>query len=156
MKANEPKNIKISFPFSLYFQQLCAPDVYVKYFNPWQFWRRYRIIYLETCWELNLVQYLERCLKLKCQPVFKQQEDLPQTLKYRGLPGKKNPNKVILISPPRVELKYRGVTYHATRITAVDLNQIKSDSNQVEFNIWQQTATNFSSNNHNQTSNNIS
>ena len=65
MTIKETGPTKISFPFSLYFKQLFAADPYVRYINPFSFWHRYKINHLETCRELDTVEYLERCLQLQ-------------------------------------------------------------------------------------------
>jgi hypothetical protein len=61
MTTQDRKPIKISFPIGLYFEQLFSADTYVRFINPFGFWRRYRINHLETCHELDPVQYFERC-----------------------------------------------------------------------------------------------
>ncbi|MGV2829364.1 DUF4278 domain-containing protein [Myxosarcina sp. GI1(2024)] len=138
MKANEERRIKISFPFSLYFQQLVCPNTYVKSLNPFSFWRRYRNRYLETCWEINLVRYLERCLKIEWQPVQQEREQdielirsFTKTGVYRGLPWKKTPQNTILIAQPSFELKYRGVTYRISGIMAINGNKLPIKPSQV-------------------------
>lgn len=74
MKAKKERKTKISFPLGLYFQQLIYPNTYVRTIDPFTFWHRYKIKHLETCWEINLVSYLERCRKLEWQPSLQQQE----------------------------------------------------------------------------------
>lgn len=67
MNIGEKGAIKIGFPFGLYLKQLFSADTYVRYINPFNFWRRYRIDHLETCRELSTVKHLESCHKLDCQ-----------------------------------------------------------------------------------------
>ncbi|MDJ0569853.1 MAG: hypothetical protein QNJ53_12500 [Pleurocapsa sp. MO_192.B19] len=65
MTTTEKRPTKISFPFGLYLRQLFSADTYVRFINPFSFWRRYRINHLETCGELDTVEYLERCHQIK-------------------------------------------------------------------------------------------
>jgi hypothetical protein len=111
--------IKLNFPFGLYFQQLFCSDIYVKFVNPFSFWRKYRIAHLETCWELNVVRYLEGCYQLEWQPATPQ---FPPTDTYQN---------VILISQPRLELKYRGVTYSISGLSAIKISQVKTHPSQM-------------------------
>jgi hypothetical protein len=111
--------IKLNFPFGLYFQQLFCPDIYVKFVNPFSFWRKYRIAHLETCWELNVARYLEGCYQLEWQP------DIPQLLLTDTY------QNTILISQPCLELKYRGVTYSISGISAIKISQTKTHPSQI-------------------------
>lgn len=136
MKTQEEQQIKLRFPFSLYFQQLFCPDAYVKFINPFGFWRRYRIKHLETCWDINIVRYLEQCHQIEWQLVRSHLDNKPnknpiQTGIYRGLPWKKTPQNTILISQPSFELKYRGVTYITSGIVAVNNNKVETKTSQV-------------------------
>ena len=126
MKIEETRvtqNPKVNFPFLLYFKQLFAANanIYVKFINPFSFWRRYKIEHLEKCRDFDIIQHLENCYQVEllskkfpnCQSVTKQ-----------NISGVElSPNK-ILISQPNLQLKYRGVAYHTNRIVAVDANQI--------------------------------
>ena len=56
MTIQEKQQFTVNFPVLKYFQQLFASDSYVKFINPFRFWRRYRINHLEACWSINLVQ----------------------------------------------------------------------------------------------------
>ena len=136
MKTQEKQKIKINFPLSQYFQQLFASDIYVKFINPFSFWHRYRINHLEACWEINIVQDLERCHQIEWQPVGSYQDDklsknLSKTGKYRGVSWQKTPRNTIFISQPSFELKYRGVTYRTSGIAAVNLGKVATKSRQV-------------------------
>ena len=86
MKTKEKQKIKIGFPFKLYFKQLFCPDLYVRLINPFRFWHRYKLDRLEACWDLNTIQHLERCKKLKLQPDKQQENNEP----LANLPGKKS------------------------------------------------------------------
>ena len=72
MAIREKHQFKVNFPLIEYFEQLFASESYVRFVNPFQFWRRYRINYLEVCWSHNLVQHLERCYQLESSPVSSQ------------------------------------------------------------------------------------
>lgn len=64
MNVPEKRLTKISFPLALYLKQLFFADIYVRFINPFNFWRRYKIAILETCRQLDTVKYLEHCYKL--------------------------------------------------------------------------------------------
>ncbi len=69
MTIREKQKIKVNFPIAQYFQQLFCPSLYVKFINPFSFWRRYnRINHLEACRAINIVQHLERCRQIEWQP----------------------------------------------------------------------------------------
>ena len=128
MKTRVGQKIKIRFPLNLYFQQLVGHDTDVKRINPFSFWRKYRMNYLETCWAINVVQYLECCLQIECQPVHFQQDNKfctksSQTITYRGVCWQKTFENKILVAQPSFELKYRGVTYRTRGIVAINANQ---------------------------------
>lgn len=94
MTIREKQQLKVNFPLIQYFQQLFASESSVRFINPFQFWRRYRINHLEACWSLNLVQYLERCHQLEYSPVppqvdsdfLKNLNQIPIYLLYESLP----------------------------------------------------------------------
>ncbi|MEM7759210.1 MAG: hypothetical protein AAF298_13955 [Cyanobacteria bacterium P01_A01_bin.40] len=114
MSTGEKRQIKIGFPFNLYLKQLFSTDSYVRDINPFSFWRRYRINHLETCHELNTVQYLERCFQLDWRSVKPTKNSL--ALKKIDTSGnnliKQERLKKVYISRPQIELKYRGVSYY--------------------------------------------
>ena len=58
MNTGEKRATKIIFPFGLYLKQLFLADTYTICINPFRFWHKYKINYLETCFELDTVQYL--------------------------------------------------------------------------------------------------
>ena len=120
---------KISFPFSLYSKQLFSTDPYVKFINPFSFWRRYRINHLETCRELDTVQYLESCRKLDPQvaKLTKIGLDRDYTNTSENSLFKQAESNTIYISQPRIKLKYRGVTYYTKDTLNTDINVTKID-----------------------------
>ena len=120
---------KISFPFSLYSKQLFSTDPYVKFINPFSFWRRYRINHLETCRELDTVQYLESCRKLDSQVakltkigLYRDYTDTSENSLF-----KQAESNTIYISQPRIKLKYRGITYYTKDTLNTDINVTKID-----------------------------
>ena len=122
MTIQEKQQFTVNFPVLKYFQQLFASDSYVKFINPFRFWRRYRINHLEACWSINLVQYLERCHQLEWSPVQLQENpdfmnNLSQIPIYLGLPWEKTSQNTLLITQTPFELKYRDVTYLTDEIT---------------------------------------
>ncbi len=148
MKTQEQRKIKINFPLGRYFQQLFASDIYVKFINPFSFWRRYRINHLEACWEINIVQYLERCHQIEWQPVRSYQDDKPsknlsKTGKYRGVSWQKTPQNTVLIFQPIFDLKYRGVTYLTSGIVAVNIGKVATKSRQVILDDSEKIPTGF-------------
>lgn len=160
MKAKAEQKIKISFLISQYFQQLFDSDPHVKFINPFSFWRRYRINHLESCWEIDIVRYLERCRQIEGQATKPQPDDqlqnFTETGKYRGLPWEKTPQNTILISQPSFELKYRGVTYHTSSIVAIDTNKIEIKPDFLTLDSSKKLATSSNNRNISQTSSNIS
>jgi hypothetical protein len=128
MTTRDRKPIKISFPIGLYFEQLFSADTYVRFINPFSFWRRYRINHLETCRELDPVQYFERChqkssrsaksldlldlLDLLDSLDFPGNENYPETTIY-GLYNifQQADANTILVFQPKVQLEYRGVIH---------------------------------------------
>jgi hypothetical protein len=115
MDAKEARQIKVSFPFNLYFKQLFAQDTYVRFINPFSFWRRHRINHLETCCELNTVQYLESCYNLKWRSSKSIGERNNQRSKeipsYGQVPAQQISLHKIIVVIPSVELKYRSVDF---------------------------------------------
>ena len=165
MKTKEEQKIKISFPLGLYLQQLFCPDIYVKFINPFKFWRRYRINHLEACWEINTVRYLERCRKIEWQPARQQQNNKPiknftEIDTYRCF-WENTPHNLILISQPSMKLKYRGVTYLTNRIVAVNASKVETQPSQVtldgsEIDGSEKISTDSNNSNNSETSSNIS
>ncbi len=95
MTIRQKHQFPVKFPLIQYFQQLFACESEVRKFNPFQFWRRYRIInHLEACWSRNLVQDLERCYQAEYSPVSSQVDSdflnnlslIPICLLYQSLP----------------------------------------------------------------------
>ncbi|GAB4532785.1 MAG: hypothetical protein Tsb0014_17580 [Pleurocapsa sp.] len=130
MTIKEEQKIKVNFPISQYFQQLFSPDLYVKFINPFRFWRRYRINHLENCWAIDTVQYLECCRQIEWQPTIAQQDNEPiekitEIAIYRGVLWENTPQNTILISQPSMKLKYRGVSYCTSNIVAINTNKIE-------------------------------
>ena len=126
--------IKFSFPWSLYFRQLFAADTYVRFINPFNFWRRYRIKHLEKCSELDLIEHLERCYQKKC-PQRKTRNCKTQS-NQRVYPEKVNyPESIykqIFIVQSSENLKYRGVEYQKPKIVSIYFDRIAINSNQNE------------------------
>ena len=134
MKTKEKQPIKLHFPFDLYFQQLFARDTYVKFINPFSFWRRYRINHLETCWEIKTFQRLASFHQIALPPDCSPPNDRPiqnstQAGIYRGVPWQKTPQQKILVAQPGIKLTYRGITYSKSRIVAINANQVEVKSN---------------------------
>ena len=130
MTIREEQKIKVNFPINQYLQQLFAPNLYVKFINPFNFWRRYRIDHLEKCWAIDMVQYLERCRQIEWQLGRLPQDIEPiknfiEIRTYGCVPWEKTPRNTILISQPSMKLKYRGVTYRTSNIVAVNTNKIE-------------------------------
>ena len=126
----KPSNkIKRSFPLSLYFKQLFCSNCYVRLINPWKFWHQYQLEYLEACWNFNIIQHLERCKQKKLPPSklnysHKYFENQTATYRESNFTGITASQSIILITQPSIKLKYRGVTYFANHIVAVDVNKI--------------------------------
>lgn len=129
MNTKEAIQIKVNFPFSLYFQQLFAQDTYVRFINPFSFWRRYRINFLETCCELNTVEHLESCYNLEWQSSksigcrnnqsFEEISDSSQvTAQQISL------HKIIVVIP-RVELKYHGAACCKQETLSININNVE-------------------------------
>jgi hypothetical protein len=153
MTTQQKTATKISFPFGLYLQQLFSADVYVRFINPFGFWRRYRINHLETCQELDTVEYLERCYHLKWRSpsyfdyLYHQTSygDTQTSAHKHSLLAPTTP-KIIFIVQPSIQLKYRGVTYNTTKILGVNINNAKIDPSLVKFNNLEQPLDSFNLN----------
>ena len=133
MKIQKDREIpkrKISFPFLLYFKQLFAANIYVKFINPFDFWRRYRINHLEKCREINTIQDLENCYKVELQSKKLQNNEFffPKNVYEIDLSKNK-----ILVSQASVKLKYRGVAYYTSRIVVFNVNQVVGKSDLSSF-----------------------
>lgn len=146
MTIKEEHQIKVNFPLSKYLQQLFSSDVYVRFINPFSFWRRYRIERLETCWEIDTVKNLERCRQVKWQPGRSRHHQTSiktEIGSYRGVPWEKTPQNTILISQSSMKLKYRGVTYLSSNIVAINANKVKTKP---DLNTTKPPEANFSGN----------
>ena len=139
MKVKEEGKTTIKFPIQKYFQQIFSNSAYVTIINPFKFWRRYRIEHLESCYEYNLILFLDRCLRKERQPVKQNQENNSTSSREdRSLSfNQQNPN-VILISQPNYELKYRGVSYRSHSIymsnrTGIEIKLDRQSSVQPEI-----------------------
>lgn len=120
--------IKIGFPFSLYLKQLFSTDAYVRHINPFSFWHRYKIDRLETCYELNTVQYLERCHQLDWQLAVPTKIGSDRYIDPGNSLIQQAKLNTIYVSQPLIELKYRGVSYYTRDILSININVVKSNS----------------------------
>jgi hypothetical protein len=129
MNTQEARQIKVNFPFSLYFKQLFAQDTYVRFINPFSFWRRHRIEYLETCCELNTVQYLENCYNLKWQSStsidYRNNQSFKEISSSSQVPPQQISLHKIIIVIPSVELEYRGVAYRPQETLNININNVE-------------------------------
>lgn len=127
MNTEKKRLVRISFPFELYFKQLFSADTYVRFINPFSFWRRYRINHLEICSELNIVEHLEHSYRLKWQlPRLtnpKQSKDYTDSLDNSLL--KQTELNTIYISQPNIRLKYRGVSYYTRDVLSMNVKAIE-------------------------------
>lgn len=141
MNKRQTRAIKISFPFGLYFEQLFSNDTYVKFINPFSFWRKYRIEHLESCRELNTVRYLENCHQLEWQPLKLLNSGISNSSQKST-----DTSNVIFVFEPDIKLKYRGVTYRTKKIVSVNINSLRTDSGALKPNNHQQS-TNYNQTN---------
>lgn len=143
MNTEEKRLIKINFPLALYFKQLFAADTYVRYINPFSFWRKYKINHLETCCELDTIKYLERCYRL--QERSPRLSNINKNAEYINnlvcAPYKQTDLNTIYISRPIVLLKYCGVTYLIQDIYNISISCAKIDPLAIELNSWEQPST---------------
>ena len=143
MNREEKRSTKISFPLALYFQQLFAADSYVRYINPFSFWRKYKINHLETCRELDTVKYLEHCYCLKSRSPrlssINKNTEYIDNLVY--IPYRKTDSNTIYISQPIIILKYRGVSYFAKDIYNIQIHCVRIDPQTIKLNSYQQPPT---------------
>jgi hypothetical protein len=130
MNTGEKRPVKIAFPFDLYFKQLFSVDTYVKFINPFGFWRRYKINHLETCSELDIVEHLEQCYQLKWRLTklsnARPNEDYTDTSNNSLL--KQAELNTIYISQPKIGLKYRGVSYYTRDVLSINTKAIAKDA----------------------------
>ena len=136
MNTVEKQAIKTGFPFGLYFKQLFSNDTYVRYINPFSFWRRYRTNHLETCYRLNIVQYFERCYQLDsrfAKPINIGSEQNSTNISTNHFTESAKLN-TIYISQPRIELKYRGVSYYTKDLINIDIRVVEINSDIVKAN----------------------
>lgn len=139
MATRPTKPTTISFPWNLYLRQLFSPDTYVKFINPFNFWRRYRIDHLETCRERDIIQHLERCYHKqartpKSSRIPKDQQAKETDDLDRLSPAQPSP-QILLVVRPKIKLKYRGVAYDFREVvgiqianTAIDPKLVMEDS----------------------------
>jgi hypothetical protein len=149
METTETRPIKISFPFSLYFEQLFSHDTYVRFINPFSFWRKYKIKHLESCRELNTVQYLESCRELEWRSLKvhnKRSGKNSIKISTQSHPADRQISSTVFVLQPSIELKYRGVSYRTQRIVSVNINSVKIYSDSVKSNNFAQP-TNFNETN---------
>lgn len=150
MTTKETRENKISFPFDLYFKQLFSTDSYVRFINPFSFWRRYKIEHLESCREFSTVQYLERCHQIEWQwsKLLAPQKNkrCPKLPSSEYLSLKQETRNTMFIIRPSIKLKYRGVTYHTPEIIGININNLKIDPSSVEVNDIQQPSNSNNTN----------
>ncbi len=151
MNTEEKRLIKFSFPFSQYFRQLFSADTYVRFINPFSFWRRYRIDHLETCRELDTVQYLESCYQAewrsrkthsrrrsaKVSSIGNNRDDR-DTITNNLLDQRKL--NTVYISQPRIKLTYRGVSYYTQDVLRMNIKIIEVDPSTVQPNNLEQSS----------------
>jgi hypothetical protein len=129
MNTKEARPIKVNFPFSLYFRQLFAQDTYVRFINPFSFWRRHRINHLETCSALNTVQYLESCYNLEWQSSksidYRNNQNFKEISSSSQVSAQQISLHKIIIVIPSVELKYRGVAYCPKETLSININNLE-------------------------------
>ena len=136
MNTEEKRAVKIGFPFGLYFKQLFSADTYVRYVNPFSFWHRYKIDHLKACHELNTVKHLENCRQLDCQAIKHTNigSDIDYTYASMDSLARQARSNTIYISQPRIELKYRGVSYFIRDISNIDVDVVEIDPRVVRSN----------------------
>lgn len=124
--------IKFSFPWRLYFRQLFAAHTYVRFIDPFNFWRRYRIKHLEQCSELNPIEHLECCYQKKCPP--RKTRNCKTQSNHRAYSEKLNSPepiyKQIFIVQSSENFKYRGVEYQKPKIVGIYFDRIAINFNQ--------------------------
>ncbi len=144
MATEEKQLIKIRFPFNLYFRQLFSADTYVKFINPFSFWRRYRINHLETCQNINTVEHIKRCHQIEWQPEkksdYKIANDFNKSSTSACLPFEQITPNTILVFQPSIKLKYRGVTYQTNKILGININNVNIEIQQVKVKSIEQSS----------------
>ena len=148
MNTEEKRAVKIGFPFGLYFKQLFSANTYARYINPFSFWRRYRIDHLKTCHALNTVRHLENCFQLDSQVV--KQTNIGSELDYESAAMnslfQQARSNTIHISRPRIELKYRGVSYYTRDILNVYIHVVEIDPSTVSSNSFRSPNNSYDAN----------
>lgn len=139
MATRPSKPTTISFPWRLYWQQLFSPNTYVKFINPFNFWRRYKIDHLETCRERDIIEHLERCYHKqarlpKSSHTIKDSESAEND-SLGHLSCQQPPPQILLIVRPKIKLKYRGVAYDLQEVIGIQIAQTALDSQLVKNNI---------------------
>lgn len=143
MSKRQTRAIKISFPFGLYFEQLFYNDTYVRFINPFSFQRKYRIKHLESCRELNTVQYLESCHQLEWQSWKLPHSGINEnSLKISTLSTsfEQKTSNTIFVLQSSIELKYRGVTYRTRKIVSVNISSVQVEPGLLKPNNFVQPA----------------
>jgi hypothetical protein len=139
MDAKEARQIKVNFPFDLYFKQLFAQDTYVRFINPFSFWRRHRINHLETCCKLNTVQYLENCYHLGRRSSksidYRNNQSFNEISSSSQVPAQQMSLHKIIVVIPRVELKYRRVDCCKQESSSININNAEFVPDIFESNI---------------------
>lgn len=128
MKKEDKQQIRLHFPLGFYLKQLFSNNTYVRYINPFSFWRRYKINHLETCHELNIVQYLEHCYQLNYTNIYAN-----SSLKLAV--------NIVIYPLPQIELKYRGVIYYTEDTISININLVEINSCLVESSSFQQASS---------------
>ncbi|MBE9045492.1 hypothetical protein IQ255_13960 [Pleurocapsales cyanobacterium LEGE 10410] len=143
MNIEEKRVVKMSFPFGQYFEQLFAADTYVRFINPFGFWRRYKIEHLETCRELDTVKHFENCHQLDLQSARSMNlgsngsnEDYTGIL--NNILTEQSESNRIYISQPNIKLKYRGVSYYAKDVLSMNITVVQIDPASVQTNNFKQ------------------
>ena len=132
----EKRPIKMGFPFGFYLRQLYSTNTYARFINPFSFWHRYKINHLETCRELDIVRQLESCYQLDCRVA--KPANIKLARDYIDIPThsliKQAKLNTIYVSQPRIELKYRGISYYIRNILNTNINLVKIDPSVVRSN----------------------
>jgi hypothetical protein len=149
MNTRETRLVKISFPFRLYFEQLFSHDTYVRFINPFSFWRQYRIKHLESCRELNTVKYLESCHQLEWQSWKLPHSGINENsrkISTLSTSFEQKTSNTIFVLEPSIELKYRGVTYRTRKIVSVNISSVQVEPGLLKPNNFAQPANSNNTN----------
>ncbi|HEY9768108.1 MAG TPA: hypothetical protein V6C71_06305 [Coleofasciculaceae cyanobacterium] len=142
MTIREKHPTKISFPFDLYFKQLFSTDTYVRLINPFSFWHKYRNNHLETCCQLDIVEYLERCHQIEWRRAkllaHQETKNFTETSTLSCFPFRQIKPNMVFIFQPSIKLKYRGVIYQTQEILGININHVKIDPGLVNINSVEQ------------------